>query len=178
MTQAGSVSGNQNREIQKREWHLATFNLAEWDSAQMGKKGKQGIDKWRDLKGHTSAHPEVGNQPWTFKGIKAERRKEWEKTGNRTCRVIGTEQALLTIRRNRGTNGSPGMPEFHYKRRGRLRRKKAEIFGEKKISVKFCKRRENWGKVNSIASRYPVKSHYCTYSDLKRIKLCKFWRLK
>ena len=45
-----------------------------------------------------------------------------EKTGNGTCQVIGTEQALLTIRRNRGTNGSPGMPEPHYKRRGRLRR--------------------------------------------------------
>ena len=41
---------------------------------------------------------------------------------------MGTEQALLTIRRNRGTNGSPGMPEFQYKRRGRLRRKGANFW--------------------------------------------------
>ena len=45
MAQAGSVSGNQNREIRKREWQQATFKLAEWDSVQMGKKGKKGTAK-------------------------------------------------------------------------------------------------------------------------------------
>ena len=61
---------------------------------------------------------------------------------------MGTEQALLTIRRNRRTNGSPGMPEFHYKRRGRLRRKGREIFREKKtISKSFVKEGKTEGKL-------------------------------
>ena len=65
------------------------------------------------------------------------------KTGKRTCRVIGTEQTLLTIRRNRGTNGSPGMPELHYKRRDRLRRQKGERFWRKRtISEVLVKRKE------------------------------------
>ena len=64
-----------------------------------------------------------------------------EKTGNRTYRVMGTEQALLTIRRNRGTNGSPGIPEFHHKRRGRLRRKGGD-FWEEKLSIKFFVKEE------------------------------------
>ena len=41
---------------------------------------------------------------------------------------MGMEQALLTIRRNRGTNGSPGMPKFHYKRRGSLQRKGVDFW--------------------------------------------------
>ena len=45
------------------------------------------------------------------------------KTGNGTYRVIGTEQALFIRRQNRGTNGSSGRPELHYKRKGRLQRK-------------------------------------------------------
>ena len=79
MAQVGSVSGNQNREIRKEEWQQATFKSAEWDSAQIEKKGKRGTAKQWDREGHTSAHPEEGNQPRTFKGIKAERGKEWEK---------------------------------------------------------------------------------------------------
>ena len=50
---------------------------AEWDSAQMGKKAKRGELPNNEIeKGMTSVHPEIGNQPWTFKGIKAERGKE------------------------------------------------------------------------------------------------------
>jgi len=40
------------------------------------------------------------------------------KTGNRTYRVIGTERALFARKQNRGTNGSSGRPELHYKRKG------------------------------------------------------------
>ena len=43
----------------------------------MGKKAKRGeLPNDEIEKGMTSAHPEIGNQPWTFKGIKAERGKE------------------------------------------------------------------------------------------------------
>ena len=45
MAQAERVSGNQNREIRKGEWQQATFKSAEWDSTQMGKKGKRGTAK-------------------------------------------------------------------------------------------------------------------------------------
>ena len=38
-----------------------------------------------------------------------------KKMGNRTYRVMGTEQALLTIRQNRGTNGSLGCQNFTIK---------------------------------------------------------------
>ena len=38
-----------------------------------GKKGKNGeLSNGGIEKGMTSAYPEIGNQPWTFKGIKAE----------------------------------------------------------------------------------------------------------
>ena len=46
------------------------------------------------------------------------------KMGNGTNRVIGTEQALFTRRQNRGTNGSPGRPELHYKRKGWVAKKR------------------------------------------------------
>ena len=40
-----------------------------------GKKGKKGeLPNGEIEKGMTSAHPEIGNQPWTFKGIKAEKK--------------------------------------------------------------------------------------------------------
>ena len=46
------------------------------------------------------------------------------KTGNETYRVIGTKQALFTRRQNRGTNGSPGRPKLHYKRKGWVAKKR------------------------------------------------------
>ena len=132
MTQARSVSGNQNREIRKREWHQATFNLAEWDSAQIGKKGKQGIDKWWDREGHTLTHPEEGNQPGTFKGIKAERRKEWEKQEIEPAEW----KARNRLCSQEGKTGEPMVPlegqNFIIKGRGRLRRKGSEKEREKK----------------------------------------------
>ena len=42
MAQAGSISGNQNKEIRKGEWQQATFKSAEWDSTQMKKKMAKG----------------------------------------------------------------------------------------------------------------------------------------
>ena len=46
--------------------------------------------------------------------------------------MIGTEQALFTRRQNRGTNGSPGRPELHYKRKGWVAKKRAAKKREKK----------------------------------------------
>ena len=51
---------------------------------------------------------------------------------------MGTVHALLTKGQNRGTNGSPGTPEYHYKREGKVA-KKAEILGVKELLIKFCK---------------------------------------
>ena len=65
---------------------------------------------------------------------------------------MGTVQALLTIRQNRGTNGFPGIPKYHYKKRERLRRKGEDFWRGEKLLIKFCKRRENRGKVSNIAS--------------------------
>ena len=71
---------------------------------------------------------------------------------------MGTVHALLTIRQNMGTNGCLGIPKYHYKRRERLRRKGEDFWRGEKLSIKFCKIRENWGKYNNIASWYPVKA--------------------
>ena len=74
MVQVGSALGNQNREVRKGEWQRTTFKLAEWDSTRMGKKAKKGeLPNSEIEKGMTLAHPEIGNQPGTFKGIKAEK---------------------------------------------------------------------------------------------------------
>ena len=72
MAQVGSASGNQNGEVRKGEWQRTTFKPVERDSARMGKKGELPNDEIE--KGMTSAHPEIGNQPRTFKGIKAEKK--------------------------------------------------------------------------------------------------------
>ena len=84
---------------------------------EKGKKGE--LPNGEIEKGMTSAHLEIGNQPWTFKGIKAEKRGRMK---NGELNLLGTIHTLLTIRQNRGTNGSPRIPEFHYKRRERLQR--------------------------------------------------------
>ena len=71
---------------------------------------------------------------------------------------MGTVHALLTRGQNRGTNGSPGTLEYHYKREGKVA-KKAESFLEvKELLIRFCKMRENSGKVSNITSRYPFKT--------------------
>ena len=75
MAQVGSASGNQNGEVRKGEWQRTTFKPTEWDSAWLGKKAKNGeLPNGEIEKGMTSAHPEIGNQPRTFKGIKAEKK--------------------------------------------------------------------------------------------------------
>ena len=50
--------------------------------------------------------------------------------------MIGTEQTLFTRRQNRGTNGSPGRPELHYKRGGRLQRKGGSEKGRRDFFLK------------------------------------------
>ena len=51
--------------------------MTEQDSAQIGKKGKNGRrQKWGCREGHTSARPKEDGQLGTFKRIRAERRKE------------------------------------------------------------------------------------------------------
>ena len=48
---------------------------AEWDSTRIGKKAKRGgLPNDEIEKGMTSAHPGIGSQPWTFKGIRAEKK--------------------------------------------------------------------------------------------------------
>ena len=63
------------------------------------------------------------------------------KTRNGTYRVIGTEQALFTRRRNRGTNGSLGRPELHYKRNGWVAKKRGS---EKERKIRDFSREKNY----------------------------------
>ena len=70
------------------------------------------------------------------------------KTGNGTYRAIETKRALFARKQNRGTNGSPGRPELHYKRKGwvvkrrqQKQREKEEIFKKKTISKSVERKR-------------------------------------
>ena len=62
---------------------------------------------------------------------------------------MGTVYALLTKGQNRGTNGSLGTPEYHYKREAKVA-KKAEISGVKELLIKFCKREKTQGKLVTL----------------------------
>ena len=49
------------------------FQIGRMGFRPAGKKGKKGeLPNGGIEKGMTSAYPEIGNQPWTFKGIEAE----------------------------------------------------------------------------------------------------------
>ena len=95
--------------------------------------------------------------------------------------MIGTGRALFARRQKRGTNGSPGRPELHYKRKGwvakkgqqKKREKKKRFSREKTINKSVVKRKKTL-RENEYCFPVSCKSHYCTYSDSKRIKLCKF----
>ena len=58
------------------------FQTGRMGFCPVGKKGKKeklpnsGIEK-----GMTSAYPEIGNQPWTFREIKAEKKGRMKKQG-------------------------------------------------------------------------------------------------
>ena len=65
---------------------------------------------------------------------------------------MGTVYALLTKGQNRGTNGSLGTPEYHYKREGKVA-KKAEILGVKELLIKFCKEEKTQGKLVTLLPR-------------------------
>ena len=57
-------------------------------------------------------------------------------------------------------------------KRGERIAKGGEIL-DGRIIDKILSRRKNPEKISKIISRYPRESHYSTYSDSKRIKLCK-----
>ena len=57
-------------------------------------------------------------------------------------------------------------------KRGKGLRRRGEKFWTGESLIKFCQE-ENSEKISKITSRYPKESHYSTYSDSKRIKLCK-----
>ena len=85
---------------------------------------------------------------------------------------MGIIHALVTRVQNRGINGSPRTPEYHYKKGGRIAKRGRELENGRTID-KILSMRENSKKISKIISRYPRKSHYSTYSDSKRTKLCK-----
>ena len=59
---------------------------------------------------------------------------------------MSTIHALVTRGQNRGTNGSPGTPEYYYKKGGRIT-KKAREFENGRIIDKILSRRENSEKL-------------------------------
>ena len=69
---------------------------------------------------------------------------------------------------------------FIIKGRGRLRRqgnekeRKRRDFLEKRTISKVVVKRKKTLRENEYCFPVSCKSHYCTYSDSKRIKLCKF----
>ena len=70
---------------------------------------------------------------------------------------MGTIHALLTRGQNKGTNDSPGTPEYHYKKGGKVAKKGIDFWSERTID-KYSQRRENSGKISNITSRYPIKA--------------------
>ena len=64
----------------ERGMETGDFQIGRMGFCLDGKKGKKGeLPNGEIEKGMTSAHPEIGNQPWTFKGIKAEKRERMKK---------------------------------------------------------------------------------------------------
>ena len=62
---------------------------------------------------------------------------------------MGTIHALLTRGQNRGTNGSLGTSEYHYKKGGRIM-KKVENFGSERTIDKFCKKEKTQEKLITL----------------------------
>ena len=62
---------------------------------------------------------------------------------------MGTIHALVIRGQSRGTNGSPGTLEYHYKREGKVA-KKVEILGVKELLIKFCKEEKTQGKLVTL----------------------------
>ena len=95
--------------------------LSSWQnriSPRWERKGKSGTAKTVMLR---RAYLSTSQRRWPTRDFQKNqnwKKERMRKTGNRTCRVKGTEQALFTRRQNRGTNGSLGRPELHYKRKG------------------------------------------------------------
>ena len=94
---------------------MITNDFQKWQNRippRWERKGKSGRrQKWGCQEGHTSAHPKEDGQPGTFKRIRAEIRKEWEKTEMGLTKTMGTGRVLFAKEQNRGTNGSPGRPK-------------------------------------------------------------------
>ena len=62
---------------------------------------------------------------------------------------MGTVHALLTRGQNRGTNGSPVIPEYRYKREGKVA-KKGRDFRSKRAIDKFCKEEKTQEKLITL----------------------------
>ena len=63
---------------------------------------------------------------------------------------MGTIHALLTRGQNEGTNGSPGTPEYHYKKGGKVAEKGRENSRVKELLIKFCKEEKTQGKLVTL----------------------------
>ena len=63
---------------------------------------------------------------------------------------MGTIHALLTRGQNRGTNGSLGTSEYHYKKGGRIAKKGKENLGMKELLIKFLKEEKTQGKLVTL----------------------------
>ena len=83
---------------------------------------------------------------------------------------MGTTQALVPRGQNRGINSFPGLQNNTIKR-GKGLRREGEKFTTESLR-KFC-REENSEKLVKLLPGILEKSHYNTYSNSKRIKLCK-----
>ena len=94
---------------------MITNDFQKWQnrtSPRWERKGKSGRhQKWGCWEGHTSTHHKEDGQPGTFKRIRAERRKEWEKRETGLTETMGTRRTLFAKEQNRGTNDSPGRPK-------------------------------------------------------------------
>ena len=71
---------------------------------------------------------------------------------------MDTIHTLVPRGQNKGINSSPGTPEYHYKKGGRIAKRGKEFENGRTID-KILSMRENSEKINKITSQYPRKSH-------------------
>ena len=69
---------------------------------------------------------------------------------------MGTVHALLTRGQNRGTNGSPVIPKYLYKREGKVA-KKGRDFRSIRAIDKFCKKEKTQEKLITLLPGIPEK---------------------
>ena len=87
--ESATSHGASRKRLREPEWRstkkgMATddFQIGRMGFHLTGKKGKKEELLNRGIKkGMTSAHPKIGNQPWTFREIKAEKKGRMKKQG-------------------------------------------------------------------------------------------------